>query len=124
MKEWKKKMMAEKGVGQAAKEMPAHALDEAAFLSAELSLDTPELDLHGLRLPDAEPSIILFLEQAVATREPALRIIHGKGEGALRDLAERILKEWKRKGLIYGYQNAQTAKLINAAKIILPEKPR
>ena len=48
-----------------------------------LSVD-PELDLRGLRLHDSLERLDVFLDNALAQGRVRVRIIHGKGTGALR----------------------------------------
>ena len=45
----------------------------------------PELDLHRLTVDEALPKIDQFLYEAYIARTPSVRIVHGKGTGALRN---------------------------------------
>ena len=45
----------------------------------------PELDLHRLTVDEALPKIDQFLYEAYVARIPSVRIVHGKGTGALRN---------------------------------------
>lgn len=58
---------------------------------AEAGGDVPELDLHGLRADQALLEADRFLHAAFARGERALRLVHGKGEGRLRDALRRQL---------------------------------
>jgi DNA mismatch repair protein MutS2 len=51
-----------------------------------------EVSLRGLRADEAEAVLERALDAAVLDDLPYLRIIHGKGTGALRDLVQRILQ--------------------------------
>jgi DNA mismatch repair protein MutS2 len=50
-----------------------------------------EISLRGLRADAAEAELIRALDAAVLADLPYLRIIHGKGTGALRDMVQRVL---------------------------------
>jgi DNA mismatch repair protein MutS2 len=67
----------------------------AASPTARLS-DRPtagtEVSLRGLRADEAEAILERALDAAVLDDLPYLRIIHGKGTGALRDLVQRLLQ--------------------------------
>src|SRR2546430_469268 len=52
---------------------------------------TAEISLRGLRLDEAEPVLVKALDDAVAADLPYLRVIHGKGTGAVRKLVHEIL---------------------------------
>lgn len=51
-----------------------------------------EISLRGLRIDEAESELSRALDGAVLADLPYLRIIHGKGTGALRDLVQRVLE--------------------------------
>ncbi|HXL10480.1 MAG TPA: Smr/MutS family protein [Gemmatimonadales bacterium] len=50
-----------------------------------------EISLRGLRLDEAEPMLVRALDDAVAADLPYLRVIHGKGTGAVRKLVHELL---------------------------------
>jgi DNA mismatch repair protein MutS2 len=50
-----------------------------------------ELSLIGLRVSEAEPLLVKALDDAILADLPSLRVIHGKGTGALRQLVHDIL---------------------------------
>ena len=52
---------------------------------------TAEISLIGLRVADAEPVLLKALDEAVLADLPYLRVIHGKGTGALRQLVHDVL---------------------------------
>ncbi|UCG86137.1 MAG: Smr/MutS family protein [Gemmatimonadota bacterium] len=53
---------------------------------------TSEIDLRGLTGDEAEASLILALDAAIAADLPWLRIIHGKGAGVLRVRVGQVLR--------------------------------
>ena len=50
-----------------------------------------ELDLRGYRAAEIEPMLDAYLEQAYRAGMPYVRIIHGKGTGALRKVVRDVL---------------------------------
>jgi len=52
---------------------------------------TSEISLIGLRVSEAEPLLVKALDDAILSDLPSLRVIHGKGTGALRQLVHEIL---------------------------------
>lgn len=53
----------------------------------------PEADLHGLRWDAARIAAETLLQGCFVRRERAVRIVHGKGEGRLRESLHRWLAE-------------------------------
>jgi DNA mismatch repair protein MutS2 len=53
---------------------------------------TTEVDLRGLRVEEVEAALSHGLDAAIVNDVPSLRIIHGKGTGALRDEVNRVLE--------------------------------
>jgi DNA mismatch repair protein MutS2 len=51
-----------------------------------------EVSLRGLRADEAEAALIQALDAAVVADLPHLRVIHGKGTGALRTMVEALLE--------------------------------
>jgi len=78
------------------------ALESLLFL-AEAGGDVPEVDLHGLRWDEARASAEALVQRAFVRGERAVRVMHGKGEGRLRDALHRWLGEHP---LIAGYRDA------------------
>jgi len=65
--------------------------------SAPLPLRPPaspatEIDLRGLTSDEAESAVLLAIDEAVLAEQPYLRIIHGKGTGALRERVRQIVE--------------------------------
>jgi DNA mismatch repair protein MutS2 len=55
-----------------------------------------ELDLRGLTADEAEGAVIAAIDAAVLAERPFLRIIHGKGTGALRVRVQQVVANDKR----------------------------
>lgn len=52
-----------------------------------------EVDLRGLRADEMEALLLRALDDAIRADLPALRIIHGKGTGVLRERVSELLKQ-------------------------------
>ncbi|MFM8594042.1 MAG: Smr/MutS family protein, partial [Chloroflexota bacterium] len=52
-----------------------------------------ELDLRGLRANDVGDMLDRYLEDALKSGMPYVRIIHGKGTGALRNVVREFLSD-------------------------------
>jgi len=66
----------------------------AAHLYSTQMRFKPELDLRGKRAEEAVSAVRSFMDDAVMTGQLTLRILHGKGTGALRQITREILKEY------------------------------
>lgn len=55
-----------------------------------------EIDLRGLRVDEAESVLVAALDNAVLVDQPFLRIIHGKGTGAVRERVHEVLQADRR----------------------------
>lgn len=51
-----------------------------------------EIDLRGLRVDEAEAVLTAALDNAVLVDQPFLRVIHGKGTGAVRERVHEVLR--------------------------------
>ncbi len=51
-----------------------------------------ELDLHGMRVEDAQPLLEKYLDDALLAGYESVRVLHGKGTGALRQMVWNYLK--------------------------------
>ena len=77
---------------------PSSAPDRPRPTSAVLGRPGPssavssQIDLRGLRPDDAEAALLRALDEAVLGDLPWLRVIHGKGTGALRDRVRTVLE--------------------------------
>jgi DNA mismatch repair protein MutS2 len=56
----------------------------------------PEVDVRGVRVHEVEDLVLQALDGAVRADLRALRIIHGKGTGALRDRVSELLRGERR----------------------------
>jgi DNA mismatch repair protein MutS2 len=63
----------------------------AAWTAPDVDV-SPEVDLRGLRADEAVAQLTPALDAAIQADLPSLRIIHGKGTGALREVVNEILK--------------------------------
>jgi DNA mismatch repair protein MutS2 len=61
----------------------------------------PKVDVRGLTMLDAERILQDFLDQAIVSSANTIRIVHGKGDGILRKLVRRKLKEYSEFKKIY-----------------------
>jgi len=55
-----------------------------------------EIDLRGLRVDEAESVLVAAIDSAVLVDQPFLRIIHGKGTGAVRERVHEVLQSDRR----------------------------
>lgn len=95
-KEWKLKAKAERK----AETSPL----EVEMFTAEMSRETPQLDLHGMRPDEADTRIDWFLDRSFAAGEKAVRIIHGKGMGILR---QNLHEQLKKHPLVAAFRDSQ-----------------
>ena len=56
---------------------------------------TTEIHLRGNRAEDAMDELEKFLDEAILAGLPSVRIVHGKGEGILRNLTRQVLQRNK-----------------------------
>ena len=59
---------------------------------------SPEVDLRGMTTDEAEAVLGQFLDQAILGNLESVRIIHGKGTGAVRKAVHQVLKRTKHVG--------------------------
>jgi DNA mismatch repair protein MutS2 len=65
-----------------------------------------EIDLRGMRPDEAESAVMQALDSAIRADLRSLRVIHGKGTGALRDrVSEMLSKDTRVKGFRLGAWN-------------------
>jgi DNA mismatch repair protein MutS2 len=55
----------------------------------------PKIDLRGMTMMDAEKVLEEFMDNAVLSSSNTIRIVHGKGDGVLRKVVKKKLKEYK-----------------------------
>ena len=73
--------------------------DPVATSAAQETLDVAaasEIDLRGMRVEEAEAAVAAALDGAVVADLPTIRIIHGKGTGALRSVVQAMLQHDRR----------------------------
>jgi len=73
---------------QAAPVEPVPVLAEVPEATA-----APEIDLRGMRADEAEERVMYALDAAVRADLASLRVIHGKGTGALRERVAEMLRK-------------------------------
>lgn len=79
-----------------------HPKQKSAHLSTSVldiqynkaSAISDELDMHGMRAQEASERINKYLDDAILAGFPSVRILHGKGTGALRQVVHAALKEY------------------------------
>lgn len=69
---------------------------ETALHLAPRTSDLSEVDLRGMRVDEAEAVALTALDAAVLEDLPYLRIIHGMGTGALKEVVRRLLSADRR----------------------------
>jgi DNA mismatch repair protein MutS2 len=57
------------------------------------AMAAPEIDLRGMRADEAEERVMYALDAAIRADLPSLRVIHGKGTGALRERVAEMLRK-------------------------------
>ncbi|MEK7473849.1 MAG: Smr/MutS family protein [Patescibacteria group bacterium] len=56
-------------------------------------LDVPEVDLHGLRQHIGEARVESFMREQIANGARTVKIIHGQGQGVMREVAYDWIKK-------------------------------
>ena len=70
---------------------PSSAVDNSGLRERRLRF-SPELDVRGERVSDALDIVIHYIDDAIMLGVGSVRIIHGKGTGALRDELQKYLR--------------------------------
>jgi DNA mismatch repair protein MutS2 len=81
-----------KGLESLERPKPANAKAARGGWTAPDTDASPEVDMRGMRADEAITRLQHALDAAVQSALPSLRIIHGKGTGALRELVQDVLK--------------------------------
>ena len=55
---------------------------------------SPDLDVRGKRAEEVNPIVTEFMDDAVMLSQKSLRILHGKGEGVLRQVVRDALRQY------------------------------
>ena len=79
-----------KAVAKAASERPRQVYD--AGLQERKARFKPEVDVRGARVNDALEVVMRFLDDAIMLGVPSVRILHGKGTGALREEIQKYVR--------------------------------
>lgn len=66
----------------------------AGTVSKKIANFSPILDVRGVRASNILPILQRFLDEALMLDQPKVKIIHGKGNGVLRQLIRQELKNW------------------------------
>jgi DNA mismatch repair protein MutS2 len=69
---------------------------EVAVIDAPDVDAKPEVDVRGVRVHEVDELVLQAVDNAVRADLGLLRIIHGKGTGALRERVTQILKKDRR----------------------------
>ena len=64
----------------------------AIVFAAEIGSSTPTADLHGMDKEDAKLEVDRVINHAYSENADAVKIIHGRGTGRLRQEVQRYLK--------------------------------
>jgi len=70
---------------------PRAAQDDSGLRERRLAF-SPELDVRGERVSDALDIVMHYIDDAIMLNIGSVRIIHGKGTGALRDELQKYLR--------------------------------
>jgi DNA mismatch repair protein MutS2 len=70
------------------------ASDASRITSSTPIIDAPtrELDIRGIRAIEVYEQVVAFLDEAALLGLTSVRVIHGKGTGALRDATREALR--------------------------------
>jgi DNA mismatch repair protein MutS2 len=113
-----------KGESKRAEKKPARRRESRP--SADVVAPAPrspglELDIRGARVEDALPRLEQYLDAAYLSGMPFVRIIHGKGTGALRQAVQQMVKDhplvrsWERGGEKEGGDGVTVVRLVPQA---------
>ena len=70
---------------------PVMRLEDDSIRERKLNF-TPEIDVRGERVNEAMETVMRFVDDAIMLDMPSVRIIHGKGTGALREELQKFLR--------------------------------
>ena len=86
---------------------PMRAARSKANISLQKAMNaTTELHLRHQRFEDAERELERFVDDALLSGVPSIRIVHGKGEGVLRKMTQEFLRKHKE---VASYHDADAA---------------
>lgn len=101
---------------------------EMAIYAAEMSTDTPRVDLHEMRVDEAIKEADVFLNQEFAGQprkeNKVVKIIHGRGKGvlakAIADYLEEIIADPRpEKRIVKKYRTSQDPSQANAVTLVV-----
>ena len=76
---------------------------------------SPVLDVRGTRASDLLPLLQRFLDESVMLNQSSIKIIHGKGNGVLRQLVRDELKQWSQ---VSNYENEHVERGGDGATVV------
>jgi DNA mismatch repair protein MutS2 len=84
------------------------ASDESRITTSTPMIDSPtrELDIRGIRAIEVYEQVVAFLDEAALLGLTSVRVIHGKGTGALRDATREALR---RHPAVGGFERSEQA---------------
>ena len=94
---------------------PRSVIDNSGLRERRLRF-SPELDVRGERVSDALDIVIHYIDDAVMLGVGSVRIIHGKGTGALRDELQKYLRTVPISGLFRVWVPSMTNTSSSAAQ--------
>ncbi len=71
---------------------PVYATSQDASITERKLNFKPEIDVRGERVTDALEIVTRFVDDAIMLSMPSVRIVHGKGTGALREEIQKLLR--------------------------------
>jgi len=100
---------------------PAEVDMEREIWAAEMG-DAPSIDLHGMDKSLALSELESFLHQEIMDGERVIKIVHGRGTGALRKEIHRWLSKQKNNGLVLYYRDSRAPGQTGGATLALLEQ--
>jgi DNA mismatch repair protein MutS2 len=95
-----------KALARSRQQLPKAEVFVPAMLDAADIYHSGEVDLRGMRADEVDGFLLSSIDQAVRADRRELRIIHGKGTGALRErVVELLRKETRAKSFRMGLWN-------------------
>ena len=79
-----------KAAAPKAAERPRQVVDSA--ITARKAQFSPEIDIRGERVADALDIVLRYVDDAIMLGMDSVRIVHGKGTGALREEIQKLLR--------------------------------
>lgn len=70
---------------------PTTTVQDSSMMERKLNFKT-ELDIRGARVSEALETVMKYVDDAIMLNVPSVRIIHGKGTGALREEIQKFVR--------------------------------